>query len=412
MNVVGIVAEYNPFHNGHYYHLTKAKEVCKADFTIAVMSGNFVQRGEPAIFNKWLRAKMAVECGIDLVLELPVVFALRSAQFFAAGAARLLDNLGIVTHLAFGAENSDITLLKQYADIFFSETALKQFYENLDNGLNYAKALGQAVKNNVHNDSLNFSPNNILAIEYLRAIKRYNLSLKPIVIKREGAAYHEEQINTLLASATAIRHEIINNSLSNKAKNAIPAILHNTYQEALTLKMGPVFLEQLAKIILYQIRLQPAFVLQNISDVSEGLENVLKREALRSSSVNELIHNTKSKRYTYTRLQRILMHIILETDKQFIFQCDQIGPLYGRVLAFNDNGRILLKEISAKSSIPIITKLTKFLNAKQRYNPQNLLQKMLSHDTLATDIYNLCVPNSILASGAQDFVCSPIYLSY
>jgi predicted nucleotidyltransferase len=410
IKAVGIIAEYNPFHNGHLWHAHQAKQQSGNDYCIAVLSGQFTQRGEPAAFDKWTRAAMAVMGGVDLVLELPAVFSVRSAQYFATAGVQLLNTLGVVTHLAFGAETPDRTLLQQAADLNTIELG-PALRERLTAGVTYAAALADCLSLSGASVSILSQPNNILAIEYLRAISRLAQSLTPVIIPRRYSHYHDTEITSPFASASAVR-QALRNGDDDALHCALPPASLALINQRLLEGRGPVSYEAFTTPILYKLRTAQLSDLAELPDIAEGLHHKLAVEALRSTTIEELLSRVKSKRYTRTRLQRILIQALLGLSRQQIEKFDQYGPLYARVLAFNANGRLLLKAVAKDASIPIITKTAHFLNTKQRSrrSQHSLAAQMLSIDTLASDIYSLGAPNIQQRAGASDFHQSPFYI--
>ncbi len=377
------------------------------------MSGNFVQRGEPAIFDKWKRAEMAIHGGVDLIIELPTVFAVRSAQYFATGGIRLLQSLGVVSHVCFGAEHADLAILNKISMATDDLNIINQMHVNLNAGNTYAAALGQALEKH-YSISLDIikSSNNILAIEYLRAIKRVAPKLRPIAVSRQQSKYNEITISSPFASATAIRQSIINNmAITDELKLSLPETTLQILDCILSEKRGPVTLSNLSSIILAQLRTSSSIKLEQLPNVSEGLHNKIRDSSLLATNIQQLLSLLKSKRYTYTRLQRIMIHALLGTTQKQLEIYDEQGPLYARILAFNQNGRLLLKEINKNSAIPLITKTTHYLTSRQR-GTDNLtsLQQMLSIDTLASDIYSLGIPSLNLNMGAWDFRYPALYI--
>jgi len=414
MRAVGIIVEYNPFHNGHKWHLEAAKKQSGCPFVIGVMSGNFMQRGEPALFDKWKRAEMAIRGGVDLIIELPAVFAVRSAQYFATGGIRLLNSLGIVSHICFGAEHADCAVLKKIATSTGDTQVIKDLHIHLQSGYTYAAALERALHNNYPiSPDIITSPNNILAIEYLRAIEKFAPQLIPIPITRQQSQYRDATITLPFASATAIRFALLKSmSMTDEISSAIPFTTLNIINKLLTEKRGPVSFNNLSNVILAQLRLASLEKLEQIPSVSEGLHYKLRDSALLSANINQLFSLLKSKRYPYTRLQRIIIHSLLGTTKTQLALFDESGPLYARILAFNQQGRLLLKHINQNSSIPIITKTTHFLSSNERGRSLlTPLQDMLAIDTVASDIYALGMPPSNWNIGGWDFRLSPLFLS-
>ncbi len=413
MQAVGVIVEYNPFHNGHKWHIDVAKQRSGCPFVIGVMSGNFVQRGEPAMFDKWKRAEIAIRGGVDLIIELPTVFAVRSAQYFAAGGIRLLHSLGIVSHVCFGAEHADLELLNKIATAANDVNIMNQMHINLQLGNTYASALGQALEKqyNIAGNIIS-SSNNILAVEYLRAIKKYSPILQPIAVTRQQSKYNDTAITSSFASATAIRQAIIEHmTITDEIKMSVPETTSKILYDLLSQKRGPVTLSNFSSIILAQLRIASLKQLEKLPNVSEGLHYKIRDSSLLAANIEDLLALLKSKRYTYTRLQRILIHALLGTTQDQLVSFDKEGPLYARILAFNQNGRLLLKKMNQINAIPLITKTTHYLSSKQRdIDTLTPLQQMLSVDTLASDIYSLGIPSSSWSMGAWDFRYPALYI--
>lgn len=413
MTAVGVIVEYNPFHNGHKWHLEMARRKTGCSHIIGIMSGNFVQRGEPAIFDKWKRAEMAVKEGIDLVIELPAVFAVRSAQHFAEGGVRLLASLGIVSHLCFGAECTDINLLKAMAEVSDRPETIHKIQSLMKDGVTYAAALATIIKDHcrLSEDEITL-PNNILAVEYIKAIKKYAPYLIPTAISRVKANYHDTDITSSIASATAVRQSILaNQTITSLVAQALPAGSLSIARQCLHDGRGPVTFPSLEKIILARLRMLTIKELESLPEVTEGLHNKIHSSALDAINIKDLLSLVKSKRYPFTRLQRILIHASLGTTKNIIAEFDERGPLYARILAFNSNGRQLLKYLNLTSKIPIIIKTAVYLNSKQRASQElSQLKHMLSIDTIASDMYFLGMPNAIWNRGGWDFRLSPLYI--
>lgn len=415
MKAVGIIAEYNPFHSGHHWQLSTAKTLSGCPAAVIVMSGQFVQRGEPALFDKWLRAEMAVRSGADLVIELPAVFALRSAQYFAAGGVRLLQALGIVSHLSFGVEDNDLAALKKLAALADTAHTGSLVRQKLKAGLSYPAALGQVLLTQSRTEAaaLAFTPNNILAIEYLRALSRYGAAILPCPVKRQHAGYHEVDISAPFASATAIRKSILDHGRVQPAAAAvIPPASKTIIEKALHSGRGPVTDVAFEAALLARLRTMPPAAIAELPDVTEGLQHRIAETALTATSRDKLLSAIKCKRYTHTRLQRILLHALLGTTKAAIEEFDHAGPLYARVLAFSEQGKELLRQASRQSGLPLITKTTHFLNSRQRHLASlTPLQRMLAIDIAASDIYSLGFANPALRYGGWDFRQSPVYVA-
>jgi predicted nucleotidyltransferase len=413
LKAVGIIAEYNPFHNGHLWHLEQARQLSGQEAVVAVMSGNFVQRGEPAMADKWKRAQMAVGSGVDLVLELPTVFAVRSAENFATAGIRLLASLGVVASVAFGAENPEVSLLTALAKASDERRTAEILKQGLDAGQLYAAALGKALskRTGLAMETI-AAPNNILAVEYIRAIRRYAPGLNPVPVARTAAGYHDKAVAGPIASATAIRQELQYGSCGGaEVRQALPAASAAVLQALIEDGQGPVFYRDFDQMILTRLRVAALSDIEQLPDVSEGLHNKIKDSALQAATLEELFEQVKSRRYSRTRLQRIVIHALLGSRKDQLAGFDAEGPLYARVLAFNDRGRALLRVMRSKAAIPVITKTTRFLSSSGRDGRRlSAVQAMLAADTLATDLYVLARPNPAKRQGGLDFRTSPLYL--
>lgn len=403
--VLGVIAEYNPFHNGHLYHLQKSKELTNSDYTIAIISGNFTQRGSTSVIDKWAKTQMALNNGIDLVIELPVLYSISSAENFADGAIKILSSLGIVDYLSFGSETSDIHLLNDISNILCDEPedfkiALS---EELKSGLSFPKARENAlikyfelINNNSRiKDVLSF-PNNILGIEYLKALHKYNSSIKPVCISRYEADYNSTTITNNIASATAIRNLILSKDY-NTIKNLIPTSSYSTLINCLNEGHIVPSLSCFEKEIIYVLRKMDIEEIANLPDVSEGLEYTIKKAANSCNNLSEVINLVKSKRYTSTRIQRILLYALLGITKDDMEMSKNVLP-YVRVLGFNENGKFLLSEISAKNpDIALITSVKKFVDS----NSDKVLLNMFDKDVFATDVYSIAFDNN--SFGNLDF---------
>ena len=386
--IVGIIAEYNPFHNEHYYHIQKSKELSGDDSVVAVISGNFTQRGEPSIINKWSKAYMAICGGADLVIELPTIYAISSAENFASGAMKILDSMKIVDSVSFGAEARELSTLNNIANVLCEEP--KQYLtilaHELDKGISYAKARENAILMYLNDikryaNILN-SPNNILAIEYLKAIKKIRSNIEPVMVQRKKVYYNDEKIVDEFASSTGVR-KLLENMEFSEIKKVIPRssykILANDYNN-----LGPVLgLKCYEKEIIYILRRMSIEQIANLPDVAEGLEYAIKKAVSNTNSIEELIDSVKSKRYTQTRIQRILLYALLGIDKQIMETSKKITP-YIRVLGFTQRGKALLSEMKKNNpKLKIITSVKKFEDEEN--NKQ--LKLLLNIDKYATDVY-------------------------
>lgn len=378
--MLGVITEYNPFHNGHKLHIQKSKEKTNNNHCIVVMSGNFCQRGEPAIFDKYTRTKMALLNGADLVLELPLCFATASAEMFALGAIDILDKTGVVKNICFGSEEGDINSFLEIVNILSDEPLQFKNYLNhyLNEGLSFPKARQQALEKflNKKVDVLN-EPNNILSIEYLKAINKLNSKICAQTIKREKVHFHSNNIDGNIASATAIRQAILNKDLK-KIQNVVPK---NCYDLMKNTKIKT--LDNYTHILKYILKTQSLCYIQNIADITEGIENKII-DNIDSQNITHLITNIKSKRYTHTKLQRAILHIILNITKDEQNFLKQNLNQYIRVLGFKKSASHILTEIVQKAKVPVVTNLK---NAKNILNKNAMYY--LEKEIKCSDIYYL-----------------------
>lgn len=398
MNITGIITEYNPFHNGHLYHLREAKKNTNADAIICVMSGNFVQRGGPAIIDKWKRTEMALNNGVDLIIELPTYYAVSSAEFFAKGSVSILHNLGIVNNLFFGSECGDVDKLTALSKILVNEdTQLKSLIkEHLAKGDTFAKAREKSLIQYLKDEEVNkiiTSSNNILGIEYIKSILRLNSTITPSTLKREGSNYNDKNLSNSFSSATAIRELLKNKNSLENLKNLIPKESYEIFSKLQDENYPLVFDEDMFKFIKYKIQTN-CINFNNLYEITEGLENKLIKEITSSNSYEDFILKVKSKRYTYSKISRILTHIYLGLDSNTFLNIDNPNNLYARVLGFNNRGREVLSLIKRNSSIPLITKVPRFTN-----NP--LLQFDIQATAAYANLNNKINPN-------KDYLQSPI----
>ena len=388
MQATGIIAEYNPFHNGHLYHIQETKRLTQQP-VIVVMSGSFMQRGEPAILSKWQRAAFAVQGGADLVLELGCAFTLRSAEFFARGAVELLAATGCVNTLACGTEHPQSDFVAA-ARLACSAEAQARLRELLQSGSSYAQAWEKIL--GAHTAFR--SPNDILALEYSKALLQTAASIKPLYLQRTDEGYNSTAISGSIASASAIRQAL---AFGNGSwQQATPAYTH----AALT--RGGYDAQLLWQLLKYRLRLLTPPQLAERCEASEGLENLLSK-AGDCTCLQAALAACSSKRYTASRIRRLLLQILLDQSKA-VWQ--QQKPAYLRVLAFNDNGRQLLHQMKKSASLPLITKLGQ--NALN--NDNAAYQTQLALEIAATDTWSLLQHNTALNRRGNDFYQSPIYV--
>ena len=395
--VLGIVSEYNPFHNGHLLHLQDSKKLTHTDFTIAVMSGNFVQRGDTSIVDKWTKAEMALKAGIDLVVELPTLYAISSAENFAEGAIKILNSLGIVDYVSFGSEIGEISPLNDVAQVLYKEP--KEFStliaRQLRSGLSYPKARELAIQmyfgsSQKYTEILE-NPNNILGIEYLKALKKYKSPIRPITLKRKYSDYNSADVKSGIASATAIRTMLQNN------KNIHYVVPFETYELLEEKKKNEQIITSLSvfsKEIIYTLRKMTLSEIASLPDVSEGLENKIKSAVNTSNTLEDLISKIKSKRYTQTRIQRILLYALLNISAKDMNMSRKQMP-YIRVLGFNKHGKKIISAIANNNpKLQIIVSVKKFMEN----NTDKHLHTMMSKDIFATNVYTLGYGNGSLAN--------------
>ncbi len=389
--VLGIIAEYNPFHNGHLYHLNKSKESTGSTYTVAIMSGNFMQRGNTALLDKWSRAEAAIKAGVDLVIELPLIYSISSAENFANGAMKILDSLKVVDYISFGAESSNLDALQTCAKVLSEEPKKYQSMLSLElnKGLSFPKARENALMMYL-NDIRTYanilsSPNNILGIEYLKSLENLKSTIKPILIQRFEAGYHDINYAGNIASATAIRN-IVKNGGYDILRNLLPESTYSILVE--NIQNGHIIpdLSVFEKQIIYKLRSMDISEIANLPDVSEGLENGIKNAANSCNSIVEFLNIVKSKRYTSTRIQRILLYALLGITKKDMELSKKISSPYIRVLGFNKRGRFLLSEIAkANPKLEIITSVKKFMDSTSNKNLKTFFEK----DIWATNVYTI-----------------------
>lgn len=403
MKAVGLIVEYNPFHNGHSHHLLAAKERTQADIVIAVMSGNFLQRGEPALVSKWHRTKMALLGGVDIVVELPYAFATQKAETFANGAVSILNAIGCEA-LCFGSENGDI--LSFYNTIEFLKKHQNTFEENIRNhiktGVSYPKALSLSFEQMNHSDNLVdlSAPNNILGFHYMKAIVTQKSAMKPITIKRKNASYHDEYFTSdQIASATSIRKALFSTDTEKASIDPYVPDSTNHLLKEYYMQYG-IFHQWDDYWPMLQFRLlqcEPT-ELREIYEVEEGLENRLINAALKATCFQDFMQELKTKRYTWTRLQRVCTHIITNAKKSQM-STDKIKATYLRLLGMTENGKKYLNKKKSYFSLPLISKLS------------SCKQEDILLDIKAARIYSSILPNhSKEAIFHQEYTQTPIYI--
>lgn len=401
--VLGIIAEYNPFHNGHMYHLQKAKEQSGAQYCICVMSGNFVQRGNTSIVNKWKKAEMALLNGVDLVIELPTIYSVASAEGFSLGAIKLLNNLKIVDAISFGTETSDFAALNNISSIVNEEPMKYKSILNseLKKGLSFPKARENALmlylNDNKRYDNILNTPNNILAIEYLKALKKIKSTIQPIPVKREKVYYNDNVIVDEFASATAIR-KLLKNEEFSEIRKVVPKSTYQILKKETELGNVVLDLSRYEKEIIYNLRRMTVSEIAELPDVNEGLEHSLKNAANYSNDITNLINIVKTKRYTVTRIQRILICALLGITKRDVGMAKKT-ELYIRVLGFNEKGKELISRINKQNpKATVITSVKKFQDKNNNNKNSKIYKRLLDIDIFSTNVYTMACKSESLAN--------------
>lgn len=404
MKIVGLITEYNPFHNGHLYHLQRTKEITGADAVIAVMSGNYVQRGAPAIMPKHMRAKVALEAGVPAVIELPVCYACGSAEYFAEGSISILEKLGCVDAICFGSECGDLGILEKVAFITANEPPEYQLFlqEELKNGASYPKARQTALKRYTRDEDIDVilsQPNNILGIEYIKALMRRKSSMGIYTIKRRVSGYHDEELSENYSSASAIRRLLWH------ASNAVHLEDEQLYDEpplsdALTRLEGqvpsacirmleeahrtryPVYANDFSLLLKYRLLCESRESLTQYVDVTPDLANRILNRLNDFVSFDQFCDLLKTREVTYTRISRALFHILLQVKKEdMVLYRQHDGCTYARILGFREDASSLLKYIKRHTEIPLVTKLA------MQENLGMSAKKMLENEIFSSNLY-------------------------
>ena len=424
MNVVGIIAEYNPFHRGHEYQIQTLKKLCRADYVIIAMSGNFVQRGAPALMEKYSRTRMALSCGADLVLELPSLFATASAEYFSVGGVRLLNSTGVVTHLGFGAETDNIRLLSALANVLAKEPEHYRKYlrQELKSGLSFPAARSAALQNYITTDMPAFlqdcsdertpphvqssyvtlaeiedvlaSPNNGLALEYLQALDACDSAIEPMPILRKGNGYHDTAITADFCSSSAIRSFLKKELPYHQPENifaqnnncALPetAMPKNAYDILIQYKHSFLFEDDLSALLHYELLTDDADRLAAWGDSSPEIANRLLSERNHFTNWSGFCQHIKTKNITYTRLSRLFTHMLLHIRREDYQTLT--APAYLRVLGFQKSAAPLLSAIKSHGSLPLVTNPA---DAEPLLSAE--AQRLWQFDMRSADLYRLCL---------------------
>lgn len=391
MQVAGIIAEYNPFHNGHKYHLDAVRRQSNADYIIVVMSGDFTQRGAPALIHKYARAEMALSNGADLVLELPLYYACGSAEYFAGGAVALLDKLGVVNTLGFGSECGDIQQLLSLASFLNEETLPYQeaLKKNLKAGKSYPLARQAALSAASSGEAaLLSSPNNILGVEYCRALQKRGSLIHPITVTRIGSAYHESALGSIHSSALAIRNSLAEGAdLSALRKHLPESVSHLLSREAG--KTFPLFDHDFSALLHYKLILDSQKGYAQYVDVSQELSDRIQNHLHEFTSFQQFCSLIKTRDMTYTRVSRCLMHILLDLKKTTLAEAiDSDYVPYARILGFKKKSAALFTALKKNSSIPLLSKLS-----DASANLSAAEYRLLLADMQAAHIYHAAIAN-------------------
>jgi Predicted nucleotidyltransferase len=375
MRILGIVVEYNPFHNGHIYHIQQAKKLIHPDYTIAVMSSSFVQRGEPAIIDKWTRSHLAVEFGVDLVIELPFVYACQSADYFAKGAMFLLNAIG-VTDLCFGSEDGNIETFIDIAKMIDEHHLQYQslIKEAMNQGFRYPDACNQALKSLFQKEVK--TPNDLLGLSYVKEIYFHHYPIQPHCIKRTND-YHGKKLHPI-ASASAIRKAIT------QKEDISTCLPHNDYYQK-----DIYLLDDFFPFLKYQILTSTSDDLRKYHLVEEGLENKLIKQIIHCHSMEEFIQSLLSKRYTRPRIQRMLIHILMKNTKEDIQKTLELD--YVRILAMNSHGKEYLHQIKKECPYTLLTNFSKHKHPALdiEYKATKLLSLIASKEIIHEEISHI-----------------------
>ena len=396
MNICGITAEYNPFHAGHQYHIAQTRALLGEDTAVVcAMSGSFVQRGEAAVFTKNARAEAAVKCGADLVLELPLPWVLSSAEGFARGAVRMLAETGVVTHLSFGSESGDLSELQKAEEILRKPEFHDVFVQEISGGMAFAAARQMAAEKLARRRMEVFSaPNNILAVEYLKALHTYELPLTPVTVARVGAG-HDSGEESEMPSASRLREKL---AAGESVDDYLPPAAAEVLRREIAAGRGPVTGTALETALLSRLRMLPKEAFTRLPDAGEGLHNRLYRAVRSGNSIADILEAAKTKRYALSRLRRMLCCAALGVTAQ-----DSSGmPPYLRVLAVNERGLAVLREMQEKAQLPVITKPSEIRALDAR------AQHIFELESAATDLLVLGFGAAEEKTADRDWRLSPV----
>ena len=400
MKICAIICEYNPLHYGHLYHIQKAKELSGCDAVMCIQAGNFTQRGEPAITNKYVRARMALEAGADIVVQIPTAYWCSSAEIFALAGVKIANSFDDVTHLAFGCETENFELLKEIAKYFANEP--KEYKEKLKKFLDLGDSLPvsrqKAIEELMKEDKVEFSeitetlniltkPNSILGIEYLKALIRTKSKIEPIFTTRSNSDYNSADLNGKDSSATAIRTKLLSKQKIRAIKKLVPSFTYKLLKDDID-EFGLPDLNLYNDLCSYVVKTSLASDYKNVYDVSEGIENRFLESAKKFKDFNELLLDVKTKRYTYTRLKRIVLRLLLKIDKNIVSEIYKMDKLpFIKVLAFNAEKKDCLSSVSANTNLII-------RNSNIVRNPSEEYVTLANIEDRANAVFNLLLKKS------------------
>ena len=384
MKVLGIIAEYNPMHTGHIYHIQKAKELTNSDYVIVIMSGSFTQQGNIAITDKFTRAKEAIKNGADLVIELPTIFSVSDAGSFANKAIQLLNGLNIIDSICFGAENDNISLFNNICDILINNDVeiWSKIKEELKQGLSFATARNNVLKNYLSYEELEIisSPNNILGIEYIKSLKTTNSNILPYAILRQNNNFNNENICGSYTSSTSIRKSLENNENIKLLKEYLTKDTYNILTNSNLLFNNDFF-----DLLKYKIISMSIEEIKEINGVTEGFENKIKKEIIDCYNYDSYLFNLKSKRYELSRIKRIIVNILLNITKDDFINLKNNNANFAHILALNHEKKELLSHLSKNSNIPIITNTSD----KNTNNLSTTQKKLLEFDIYSSNLHSI-----------------------
>ena len=401
MKITGVVAEYNPFHNGHRYHLEEARRLSGCDAVIAVMSGNFVQRGEPAAFDKWFRARMALLGGADAVFELPAFYALQSADWFAWGGVAVLNGIG-VDCLCFGSELPELEQLNRLSRLWADEPeeVRAAIREGLKAGKPHPKARAEALGRWLNGEGAAEAlagPNAVLGAMYLMQLKALGSAMEPVAVRRIEAGYNDEHISGRIASATAIRKELF--AGGDGWRQAVPEPVAAFIAAETALGAGPAGTDDLSQMILYTLRTSTS-----LPDTAEGLDNRMRKAGFAEGTATGFFAAAKSKRYTMARIKRAAFQALLGVTAEDIAMIRAEKPVYARLLGYSRRAEGLVGELARRAKIPFIARAAEF-------KPETpAMARLWEIDQASSDIYALGCKNPALRQGRRDFTEKMIIL--